>query len=246
MAMKLTKFRSWSLTALLGSLFLCGCSDESSNSDTLTASSAAENNDSVGTEEDAPEMGDAAAEESAKAKSAAPDSSSSAQPVADAAATGDGSVALSAANTKVQFVGVHLGDKPDPRTGSFSNITGTAKVDGGVLRSLTVEFDTASLTTEFDKLTDHLKSPDFFDVKQHPVATFVSTAIEVGADGKSTVTGDLTLLGVTKSVSFPATITTEGGLKLNAQLSIDRTEFGMSYGSDKVEKMVALTVAIGG
>lgn len=154
-------------------------------------------------------------------------------------------VALTEANTKVEFVGVHVGDKPDPRKGGFSKLTGTATLDMSVLKSLSVEFDTDSLTTEIDKLTQHLKSPDFFDVKEFPTATFKSTAIAAGADGKTNITGDLTLHGVTKSITIPATISTEGGgFKLSSEFSIDRTEFGMTFGDDKVEKEVAMTVTI--
>ncbi len=154
-------------------------------------------------------------------------------------------VALTEANTKVEFIGVHVGDKPDPRKGSFAKLNGSAILDMGSLKAVTVEFDTDSLTTELPPLTTHLKSPDFFDVKQHPTAKFESTTIEPGADGKVNVTGNLTLLGVTKPITMPATVSTEGGLKLTAEFSIDRTEFGMTYGDGKVEKIVAMTVTIG-
>ena len=154
-------------------------------------------------------------------------------------------VTLTEANTKVEFIGVHVGDKPDPRKGSFAKLNGSAILDMGTLKAVTVEFDTDSLTTELPPLTTHLKSPDFFDVKQHPTAKFESTTIEPGADGKVNVTGNLTLLCVTKPITMPATVSTEGGLKLTAEFSIDRTEFGMTFGEDKVEKIVAMTVTIG-
>ena len=162
-----------------------------------------------------------------------------------AAATGN-IVALTEANTKIEFIGVHVGEKPDPRKGGFAKLAGTATLDGGTLKSVTVELDTNSLTTELPPLTTHLKSPDFFDVKQHPTARFESTSIEAAADGKVNVTGNLTLLGITRPITMAATVSTEDGLKLTAGFSIDRTEFGMTFGEDKVEKTVAMTVAIGG
>lgn len=169
------------------------------------------------------------------------------EPAATTTVTDANTVALSEANTKVEFVGVHSDvNKPDPRKGSFGKLTGTATLDAGALKSLVVEFDTNSLTTEMDKLTEHLKSPDFFDVKEHPTAKFESTSIEPADGGKVTITGNLTMLGNTKPVTFPATVTADGGLKLNAEFSIDRTEFGMTYGEGKVENAVALTVTIGG
>ncbi len=154
-------------------------------------------------------------------------------------------VALTEANTKVEFIGVHVGDKPDPRKGSFAKLNGSAILDMGTLKAVTVEFDTNSLTTEIPKLTEHLKGVDFFDVMQYPTAKFESTAIEAGADGKVNLTGNLTLLGVTKPITIPATVSTEGGLKLTAEFSFDRTEFGMNYDTAKVEKVVSMTVTIG-
>jgi polyisoprenoid-binding protein YceI len=155
-------------------------------------------------------------------------------------------VALTPESTKIQFVGTHSGDKPDPRTGTFGKFTGKAVVEGETLQSLQVDIETASLTTDIEKLTNHLKSPDFFDVRQHPKATFVSTKVEPDGAGKVKITGDLTLLGVKKPISFPATVSTVGGaLKLNAEFSIDRTQFNMTYGEGKVEKLVAMTVAVG-
>jgi polyisoprenoid-binding protein YceI len=186
----------------------------------------------------------AAAESSAAPETPATATAAGAES-AVAPASGD-SIALTEANTKVEFVGTHSGDMPDPRKGSFGKLTGSATLEGGALKSIVVDFDTTSLSTEIDKLTDHLKAPDFFNVKEHPTAKFESTSIEAGDAGAVNITGNLTLLGVTKPVTFPATVTADGGLKLSAEFSIDRTEFGMTYGEGKVEKLVALTVTIGG
>jgi polyisoprenoid-binding protein YceI len=161
---------------------------------------------------------------------------------ADQAASG---IALTAQNTKIQFVGVHADPaKPDPRTGHFETLTGAAVVEAGVLKSIQVDIETASLTTDIDKLTNHLKSADFFDVNQHPKATFASTSIEDAGDGKVTITGELTLLGTTQSVSFPATVAAEEGLTINAEFEIDRTQFGMTYGVENVKKAVAMTISV--
>jgi len=153
-------------------------------------------------------------------------------------------VALTQDNTKIQFVGIHKGDKPDPRTGTFSKLGGQATLRDGSVQSLHVDIDTDSLTTEIEKLTNHLKSPDFFDVRQHPKATFESTKIEDTGDGKVTITGNLTMLGKTQEITFPATVTTSEGLKLDAEFSIDRTKFGMNFGTDNVGEEVALTIAV--
>jgi len=159
-----------------------------------------------------------------------------------------GAATLSPNNTKIQFVGTHSGAKPDPRTGGFAKFKGKAEIDAAkkTLKSVSVEIETASLFTEIQKLTDHLKSPDFFEVREYPKATFESTKVVAGATGKATITGKLALHGVTKEISFPATIEVgEKGLTLKSEFSIDRTQFGMTFGKGKVEPKISMTVIIG-
>jgi len=153
-------------------------------------------------------------------------------------------IAFNSANTKIAFVGTHT-DDTDPHSGEFQEFTGTAFVADGKLQSLSVDIDVDSITTDADKLTTHLKSPDFFNAREYPTATFKSTSIETADDGSVTVTGDLTMLKETKSISFPATVSLEDGLKLSAEFSIDRTQFGMNYGTEKIKSEVAMTVTIG-
>ena len=101
-----------------------------------------------------------------------------------------------------------------------------------------------SLYTDTDKLTQHLKSPDFFGVKANPKAKFVSTKVE-GAGDKSMVTGDLTLNGVTKSITFPAQVTaTDYKFALKSDFKIDRNDFGISYGKGKINDYVELKVDV--
>jgi polyisoprenoid-binding protein YceI len=159
-----------------------------------------------------------------------------------------GVAALSPDNTKIQFVGTHVGAKPDPRTGGFAKFSGKAQLDeaGKSLKSVSVNVDTASLFTEIPKLTDHLKTADFFEVREYPTAKFESTKITPGKDGQATITGNLTLHGVTKEISFPATVKVGAeGLVVKSEFSIDRTDFGMKFSPDRVEKKVSLTVVVG-
>lgn len=165
-------------------------------------------------------------------------------PVADDT-TAETIIELTPENTKIEFVGNHTGDDPRPRQGRFEQFSGTAVVVGG-LQSVSVEIETASLKTEIDNLTNHLKNADFFDVNQYPTASFSSTQIEDHGDGTWTITGDLTLLGQTHSITFPATVSTDNGLKLTAEFEIDRTTWGMLYGPDKVEVLVPMTITIDG
>jgi len=157
-----------------------------------------------------------------------------------------GEAKLNGENTKIEFVCLHSDpNKPDPRKGGFKTFAGKATVDGTALKAIEVEIDTESVYTEFEKLTIHLKSQDFFNVKEHPKAKFVSTKIEPAGDGKVNITGDLTLLAETKSITFPATVSAGKYLTLIAEFKIDRTAFGMTYGEGKVEKEVAMTISIG-
>ena len=160
----------------------------------------------------------------------------------------DGKAALSAENTKIQFVGTHTGEKPDPRVGGFAKFSGEAVVDSDAktLQSVTVDIDTTSLFTPFEKLTTHLQSVDFFDVNEHPTARFESTKIEAEEGGMTVVTGNLTLHGETKEISFPATVQiSDEGVTVHSEFGINRSDFGMDFGPDKVDDKVMMTVIVG-
>jgi polyisoprenoid-binding protein YceI len=109
---------------------------------------------------------------------------------------------------------------------------------------MNVVIDVGSMHTDADKLTAHLKSPDFFEVKRYPEAKFVSTAVKKSKSGH-TVTGDLTLHGETKELSFPAEIAVDAkGLKLVAKFKIDRNDWGISYGKGMINDEVALNIDV--
>lgn len=163
-------------------------------------------------------------------------------PVAKGVAT------ISAANSKITFVGTHSGEKPDPRTGGFAKFTGKVTVDPATksLTAVTADIDTTSLFTAIPKLTDHLKTADFFEVREYPTAKFESTKVVPGKDGAATVTGKLTLHGKTQEISFPATVSvTPEGVTLKSDFTINRGEFGMTYGAGKVDDKVSLSVVVG-
>lgn len=162
----------------------------------------------------------------------------------DSDAITDGKVELNPSNTHIGWVGTHTGDDPKPRVGSFEEFAGVAEIDpdAKTLKSISVEIETASLKSPIDNLTAHLNSPDFFDTREYPKASFKST--KIGDDG--TITGDLTLHGVTKEITFPATVTVnEAGLSMKADFTIDRTDFKLGEGQDRVEKEVQINVTVG-
>ena len=158
------------------------------------------------------------------------------------ASAADSKYTLSGKNTHVTFVGTKTNGK---HTGGFKTLHGSATVSGNDLTTLKIEVEilTDSLYSDDAKLTGHLKSPDFFAVKDNPKASFKSTRVEKTASGYS-ITGDLTLLGKTKSVTFQATASAGDTLALSSEFSIDRNDWGMSYGKGKIDDKVALKVVV--
>lgn len=151
--------------------------------------------------------------------------------------------ALTGENTSVEFVGTKPSGK---HTGGFKKITGTATATGTDVTTLKidVDIDMESLFSDDPKLTNHLKAPDFFGVKTHPKSKFVTTKIEKKDDGYI-VTGDLTMVGKTKSVSFPAKVTLSGvGLEFTGTAMVDRTQWGMTYGKGMIDDVTPVTVKI--
>jgi polyisoprenoid-binding protein YceI len=149
-------------------------------------------------------------------------------------------------NSKVAFVGSKVTGKHD---GGFNKFAGELNVVDGKLAGAgnKVVIETASLFSDTDRLTGHLKSPDFFDVAKYPAATFVTTSIEPGATN-STVTGNLTLHGITKQISFPAKIeVTDGAVKVDAEFFLNRFDFDMKYAGkadDLIRKEVVLRLKV--
>lgn len=125
-------------------------------------------------------------------------------------------------------------------TGDFKKWSGSVTLAGGKAEGGKLEFtvQTASVVADegsrndwTPKLEEHLKGADFFDTAKFPTATFASTEIKAGGSGGShTVKGNLTLRGVTKVVSFPATIVVKGSeVSGKTEFSINRKDFGLVY-----------------
>lgn len=132
--------------------------------------------------------------------------------------------------SRIEFVGSKVTGSHD---GGFKNFKGEVHlVDGRPEKSsIRVSIDTESLWADNEKLTGHLKSPDFFDVATHPMAKFQSTEIIKTGEGDAyTIVGNLDLHGVTKSISFPATIKVEGDqVFARSEFSLKRFDFGIVY-----------------
>jgi polyisoprenoid-binding protein YceI len=133
-------------------------------------------------------------------------------------------------NSKVEFIGSKV---TGSHNGSFGDFSGQVDYAGSPEQSrVSLTIKSESLTTDTPDLTKHLKTADFFDVAKYPEAKFVSTSIKAGGDkgASHTVTGNLTLHGVTKAVTFPATISvTPDVASVDSTFSINRKDFGINY-----------------
>jgi polyisoprenoid-binding protein YceI len=146
--------------------------------------------------------------------------------------------------SKVEWVGSKVTGKHE---GGFRQFKGAVSfVDGAPEKSsVTVDIDTDSLFADQDKLVGHLKTADFFDVAKFPKATFTSTEVKKSDKPQGyTVTGSLSLHGVTKSISFPATIRTNpSGVDVASEFAINRKDFGLVY-AGKADDLIRDDVVI--
>ncbi|WP_449465587.1 YceI family protein [Stenotrophomonas humi] len=198
----------------------------------------------------------AAAPAAAPAETAAPAEAAPAAPEAAAIAVAAGTYKLDPTHTDVLVQWNHLGFS-NP-TAHFGNVDGTLVYDAADVTKSTVEVTLPlsglnSFTAKFD---EHLRSADFFDAAKFPTATFKSTKVEAAGTNKLTVTGDLTVKGVTKPVVLDVTINGAGehpmmkvpSVGFDATTSFKRSEFGMgAYApnvSDDVKVRITTEAAI--
>ena len=161
-----------------------------------------------------------------------------------------GTYKVDAGHTQVLFTVNHLGFSE--YTGQFTNPTGQLTIDPRTPSAAKVEivFPISGVSTTVAALDAHLKKAEFFDSEKFPEGKFVSTKI-VARGSNATITGNLTLKGVTKPVVLNARFIGAGNgpmapSKLNigfaATTSIKRSDFGISYGiplvSDKVDLVI--------
>lgn len=123
-------------------------------------------------------------------------------------------------------------------TGSFKKFDGTVETEGDDLTTAKINFsaDVDSLSTNNDQRDGHLKSPDFFDVANHPAITFASTEMKKVSDEEYALNGNLTMHGVTNPVSmkveYGGTIVdpwgnTRSGFTIEGK--VNRKDFGLSW-----------------
>lgn len=175
------------------------------------------------------------------------------EPVAEAPqdemAAMEGTLYSFAEGSTVGFVGSKVTGSHE---GGFKSFKGGITVPDSNLEKASVDvlIDATSLWSDNDSLTGHLKSADFFDVENFPSARFTSSEIASAEGGGFTVTGNLELHGVTKQISFPATIAmSETGVTAEAEFSINRFDFEIVYPGktdDLIREEVLIKLALTG
>lgn len=146
-----------------------------------------------------------------------------------------GTFTIDPTHTEIGFVARHA--MVTKVRGSFDSFTGSATSGENLAdASVTVDIDAASIDTRNADRDGHVKSADFFDVENFPKITFASTSVEAKGDDVLSVTGDLTIKDVTRSVTvdfdFEGAVTDPWGntrIGFEGETTILRSDFGLTW-----------------
>ncbi len=146
-----------------------------------------------------------------------------------------GTYTIDTSHSSVEFVGRHLGlSKVRGRFNDFDGKITIAEIPEQ--SSVEVDVDVASVESADQRRDDHLRSPDFFHVENHPKMTFRSSKVERAGDGEWDVTGDLTIRDVTKPVvlrvEFEGAENSPFGdqrIGFSASTEINREDWGLGW-----------------
>lgn len=160
--------------------------------------------------------------------------------------------AVDSAHAGVTFKASHVG--LSWTYGRFNDVSGTFTFDPDKVTAskFNLAIKTDSIDTGNAKRDEHLRAPDFFNAKQFPAITFKSTTVKAVKEGYQ-VSGDLSLHGVTKPVSFILT----GGktaefpkgtqrIGFSTELTIKRSDFGMDKMLDGIGDEVPISISLEG
>ena len=147
-----------------------------------------------------------------------------------------GTYTIDAAHSRLGFVARHA--MVTKVRGNFNDFEGTATIDGAdpAKSSVSITARVVSIDTRNEQRDGHLRTNDFLDAESYPELTFVSTSIAHKGGSDFEVTGDLTIKGTTKSVSFPLEF--NGSAKdpfgndrigFEGSLQIVRSEYGVNF-----------------
>ncbi|MEJ5106656.1 YceI family protein [Chryseobacterium sp. MYb328] len=172
---------------------------------------------------------------------------------------------VDAATSLVNWKAFHKGGFA-PRWGTLNVKSGDLSIEGGQVVAGNFNIDMTSIkvdpasVTEKDKkpaeLEAHLKNPDFFDVAKNPASDFKITSVadlkeapkDAVAGANKTVSGNLTLMGKTMNVTFPAKVdVVDNTAAIQAKFTVNRTDWGIKFGTtetDPAEWMISKDIEI--
>ncbi len=158
------------------------------------------------------------------------------------------------AHTQILFFVNHLGFSNSQ--GEFHSYEGGFSFDteNPEKSSVNVTIKTDSIDMDDEQWNAHMKNKDFFDVEAFPTMTFDSTSVEVTGEKSANITGNLTILGVTKPVVLQTVYNKSGVHPFNgkyvsgfsANAVIKRSDFGMTYGLPGVSDEVEIRIEVEG
>ncbi len=122
--------------------------------------------------------------------------------------------------------------------GTAKVASGTVIMNGNALKGGSVVVDMTSLDCvengkQNSGLLRHLKNDDFFSVEKNPTSTFQITKVTASGAGRATISGNLTIKGITKPLSFPATVKKQDNavVVVAKNVAVNRTQYDIRYGS---------------
>ena len=138
--------------------------------------------------------------------------------------------------------------------GRFDTLSGTIKYDDAepTNSQVSITIKASSINTNMAKRDAHLKSPDFFNVEEFSDITFVSTKLIKTGEKTAKMTGNLTMMGVTRSITLDTTLINIGANPFSkaptaawsARGTIKRSDFGSKYGAPAIGDDVTLIIDI--
>lgn len=157
-------------------------------------------------------------------------------------------------HTSVMWRAKHMGYSTV--TGKFTAISGTFVLDEKNPAASKVEavLDMNAITTGLPKFEEHLKSKDFFNVAENPAATFVSTKVEPIGTNNARMTGNLTILGITKPIVLDVTLNKSAVNEMfkkqvagfSAKGVVKRSDYGITYAIPAVPDEIPLEIEVEG
>jgi polyisoprenoid-binding protein YceI len=151
-----------------------------------------------------------------------------------AIAAGPGTFKVDAGKSNLKWIATKVTGKHE---GTVKLASGSLQSDGKNLTGGSFDIDMNSDISDKEtngKFIGHLKSEDFFGVEKHKTAHFVIGKVTPKSGNEVEITGKMTIKGITKDITFPATITHAGkSIKAKAKITIDRSEYDVRFGSGK-------------